>query len=169
MEWYDFALFGFFAPVIGQLFFPSSNHLASLLETYGIFALGFLMRPLGGMIFGHIGDRLGRRKALALSVLLMAIPTTLIGLLPTYERIGVAAPMLLTLIRILQGLSVGGEYIGSMSFLGEHAAQGRRGFLTSWCTFSGTAGNLIGSGMAALVDSVFCARRSMPGAGGCPS
>src|SRR4051794_32937585 len=84
LEWYDFALFGFFAPIISQLFFPSENHLASLLDTFGVFALGFFMRPVGGLIFGHIGDRLGRKRALEISVLLMAIPTVLVGLLPTY-------------------------------------------------------------------------------------
>ena len=109
LEWYDFALFGFFAPVIGRLYFPSEDRLASLLATYGVFAIGFLMRPVGGAIFGHIGDRLGRKRALELSVVLMAVPTTLVGVLPSYHRIGIAAPLLLTLIRMLQGASVGGS------------------------------------------------------------
>src|SRR4051812_20480447 len=118
LEWYDFALFGFFAPVLGGLFFPASDRIASLLATFGVFALGFLMRPVGGLIFGHIGDRLGRKRALELSVLLMAGPTTLVGALPSYRHIGLAAPLLLTLIRMLQGVSVGGEFIGSIAFLG---------------------------------------------------
>jgi MHS family proline/betaine transporter-like MFS transporter len=151
LEWYDFALFGFFAPVIGPLFFPSTDRLASLLDTFGVFALGFLMRPVGGILFGHIGDKIGRKKALEWSVLLMAVPTTLIGLLPTHAQAGAVAPLLLTLIRMLQGISVGGEFIGSMSFLGEHAPPARRGYLASWSTFSGGLGNLMGSGVAALV------------------
>ncbi|MFO0844878.1 MAG: MFS transporter [Gemmataceae bacterium] len=154
LEWYDFALFGFLAPVIAPLFFPSENRIASLLETYGVFALGFLMRPLGGVIFGHIGDRVGRKQALLWSVLLMAVPTTLIAVLPTYHQIGLAAPLLLTLIRMLQGISVGGEFIGSMSFLAEHAPPEKRGLVASWCTFSGGLGNLLGSGAAALVTAL---------------
>jgi MHS family proline/betaine transporter-like MFS transporter len=151
LEWYDFALFGFLAPVLSPLFFPSENRLASLLDTYGVFAIGFLMRPIGGIVFGHIGDKLGRKTALQWSVLLMALPTTMIGLLPTFAQVGFAAPVLLTLIRMLQGLSVGGEYIGSMSFLAEHAPIDKRGYVASWCTFSATLGTVIGSGVAAFV------------------
>lgn len=150
LEWYDFALFGYFAPVLGTLFFPSESRLASLLQTFGVFALGFVMRPLGGVLFGHIGDRLGRKQALTYSTLLMAIPTTLIGLLPTFEQIGIWAAVLLTLTRILQGLSVGGEMIGSISFLAEEAPPGRRGFFASWAGVSGCSGSLMGSGVAAL-------------------
>ncbi|MFO0876857.1 MAG: MFS transporter [Gemmataceae bacterium] len=151
LEWYDFALVGFLAPVIAPLFFPSENRLAALLNTYGVFALGFLMRPVGGVLFGHIGDRLGRKTALFWSVALMAGPTTLVAFLPTYSQVGLAAPILLTLIRMMQGLSVGGEYIGSMSFLSEHAPPGRRGFLGSFCSFSAGLGNLLGSAVAALL------------------
>jgi MHS family proline/betaine transporter-like MFS transporter len=160
LEWYDFGLFGFFAPVISQLFFPHEDDIASLLQTFGIFALGYFMRPVGGFIFGHIGDRIGRKKALELSVLLMALPTTCIGLLPTYHAsgaypgIGLWAALLLTLIRVLQGISVGGEYIGSIAFLGEHASAARRGFLGSWTNVSAGLGMLIGSGVAALTIGV---------------
>jgi MHS family proline/betaine transporter-like MFS transporter len=154
LEWYDFALFGFVAPVISAEFFPSENRLAALLNTFGVFALGFFMRPIGGMIFGHVGDRYGRRKALGLSVLMMAVPTTLVGLLPTYAQVGVAAPVLLTLIRVLQGLSVGGEYTGSMSFLAEHAAPGQRALASSWINVGAGVGCLLGSGVAALMTAV---------------
>jgi MHS family proline/betaine transporter-like MFS transporter len=154
LEWYDFALFGYFAPIISEQFFPSTHRLTALLNTYGIFALGFFMRPLGGLIFGHIGDKVGRKQALLISVLLMAIPTALIGMVPTYEQIGMAAPLLLTVIRLLQGISVGGEYIGSMSFLVEHAPPGQRGFIGSWCSVSAGSGILIGSGAAAAVDGL---------------
>jgi MFS transporter, MHS family, proline/betaine transporter len=115
LEWYDFGLFGFFAPVLAQQFLPAADRLASLLGTFGVFASGFLMRPLGGLLFGHIGGRVGRKRALELSVLLMAVSTMLLGILPTYASVGLAAPLLLTLIRLLQGLSVGGEYVGPIT------------------------------------------------------
>ncbi|HTU93172.1 MAG TPA: MFS transporter [Gemmataceae bacterium] len=150
LEWYDFGLFGFFAPVLGRLFMSAEGSLVPLLETYGVFATGFLARPVGGVLFGYIGDRMGRKRALELSVLLMAAATALMGLLPTHASIGLAAPLLLTLLRLLQGLSVGGEYIGSMSFLSEHAPAGRRAFLGSWSSFSVILGSLLGSGVAAL-------------------
>ena len=150
LEWYDFGLFGFFAPTIARQFFPREDGLAALMETFGIFATGFLMRPLGGLVFGHIGDRLGRKRALELSVLLMAVATTMLGLLPGHAAIGVAAPVLLTALRLLQGLSIGGEYVGSMSFLAEHAPPGRRGFIGSWSGSSVVLGSLLGSGTAAL-------------------
>jgi MHS family proline/betaine transporter-like MFS transporter len=154
LEWYDFGLFGFFAPVISRLFFPSHDELASLVGTYGIFATGFLMRPLGGVVFGYIGDRMGRKRALELSVLLMAVPTTLMALLPTYAQAGVVSSILLTLFRLLQGLSVGGEYIGSMSFLSEHAPPSRRAFLGSFSSSSVILGSLLGSGIAALLTGL---------------
>jgi MHS family proline/betaine transporter-like MFS transporter len=112
------------------------------------------MRPLGGLVFGYMGDRLGRKLALEVSVLLMALSTALLGLLPTYASIGLAAPVLLTIVRLLQGVSVGGEYIGSMSFLAEHAPPGWRGFLGSWSSFSVVLGSLLGSGTAALCNGV---------------
>ena len=154
LEWYDFGLFGYFAPVIARQIMPPGDRLASLLETFGVFAAGFLMRPLGGVIFGYVGDRLGRKRALELSVLLMAVATTLIGLLPPHSSIGLTAPLLLTLMRLLQGLSVGGEYVGSMSFLSEHAAPARRAFIGSWSSFSVVLGSLLGSGTAALLTGL---------------
>jgi MHS family proline/betaine transporter-like MFS transporter len=154
LEWYDFGLFGYLAPVLSRLFLPAGDRLASLLATYGIFAAGFLVRPLGGVLFGHIGDRLGRKRALELSVLLMAVSTVLLGLLPTYAHVGITASVLLALLRLLQGLSVGGEYIGSMSFLAEHAPPGRRAFLGSWSGFSVVLGSLLGSGVVALLTGV---------------
>ena len=151
MEWYDFALYGYFAPVLANLFFPSKDPAVSLIATFGVFATGFLMRPVGAAIFGHFGDRMGRRKALSASVLLMAIATASMGLLPTYAQIGVTATVLLTLLRLLQGISAGGEFTGSISFLVEHAPPSRRGFIGSWTTFSGVGGMLLGSGTGALV------------------
>lgn len=148
LEWYDFALYGYFATTFGTLFFPKFSVAASLMATFGIFAAGFIMRPLGGVIFGHIGDKIGRKNALLWSIYLMAIPTTLIGLLPTYAQIGWVAPLLLTLIRLAQGLSMGGEFTGSMVFVVENAQQGNRGLYGSWVVFSLLIGILVGSAVA---------------------
>ena len=151
LEWYDFALYGYFAPVFAALFFPSEYPSISLVSAFGVFAVGFLARPLGALLFGYWGDTLGRREALARSVILMAIPTCLVGLLPTFDTIGVAAPILLTCLRFLQGLSVGGEFTGSVTFLVEHAPPSQRGYTGSWAGFSAQTGALLGSGVAALV------------------
>ena len=150
LEWYDFALFGYFAPVFSVLFFPSSNPSLSLIATFGVFAVGFLARPLGALLFGYWGDTRGRREALAWSIILMAIPTCLVGFLPTYAQIGIAAPLTLTALRFLQGLSVGGEFTGSVTFLVEHAAPHERGYIGSWAGFSAQIGALLGSGVGAL-------------------
>jgi MHS family proline/betaine transporter-like MFS transporter len=148
LEWYDFALYGYFATTIGQLFFPKFSTFASLMATFGIFAAGFIMRPLGGVIFGHIGDKIGRKNALLWSIYLMAVPTTMIGLLPTYDQIGWLAPLFLTLIRLAQGLSMGGEFTGSMIFVVEHAEKNNRGIYGSWVVFSLLVGILVGSAIA---------------------
>src|SRR6516165_3104454 len=121
MEWYDFAVYGYFAATIGRHFFPSEDATTSLIAAFSVFAAGFLMRPLGGVVFGHIGDRVGRKAALTISVLAMAIPTFLIGLLPGYATLGPAAAVLLVVLRMIQGLSVGGEYTTSIVFLVEGA------------------------------------------------
>src|SRR6185312_2814384 len=116
LEWYDFALYGYFAATIGRHFFPHEDPVAQLLSAFGVFALGYFMRPIGGALVGHIGDRFGRRSALTFSVAAMAIPTFLIGILPGYSTLGLLAPVLLILLRMVQGLSVGGEYTSSMVF-----------------------------------------------------
>ncbi len=154
LEWYDFAVYGFYAPIIGKLFFPSDDPTVSLIASFGAFAAGFLMRPVGGFIFGHIGDKIGRKRALVLSVMLMAIPTGIIGILPDHATIGVAAAALMVAMRMLQGLSVGGEYTGSIVYLAEHAPDKRRGFLTSWTLFGAVGGILLGSGVSALIANV---------------
>lgn len=150
LEWYDFALYGYFAPQFAVLFFPSADPSLSLITTFGVFAVGFLARPLGALLFGHWGDTRGRREALAWSIILMALPTCLVGLLPTYAQIGLAAPITLTALRFLQGLSVGGEFTGSVTFLVEHAAPARRGYIGSWAGFSAQLGALLGSGVGTL-------------------
>ncbi len=101
MEWYDFAVFGFLAPIISKHFFPEENHLTGLIMTYGIFATGYMMRPLGGIFFGFVGDKFGRKKALILSIFMMALPTIAIGILPTYTQIGIYAAVLLVLLRMI--------------------------------------------------------------------
>ena len=151
MEWYDFAVYGYFVRTIGQLFFPTEDPAARLIDTYAVFAVGFLMRPLGAVIFGHIGDRVGRGPALLWSVVAMAVPTLMMGILPTYAQIGIAAPILMITCRIAQGLAVGGEYTGSAVFLAETAAPGRRGQAGAWAPFGAVAGILLGSVTAALV------------------
>ncbi|MGH7907351.1 MAG: MFS transporter [Candidatus Binataceae bacterium] len=151
LEWYDFSIYGFFALAIGENFFPSHNASTSLIDAFGAFAAGFLMRPVGALLFGYIGDRHGRGKALTLSVLAMAGPTFLIGVLPTYRQIGVIAPVLVVLLRLLQGLSVGGEYTTSVVFMVERAPSKRRG-LTGAFGASGTFfGVMVGSAVGTLV------------------
>jgi len=153
MEWYDFAVFGFLAPIISPLFFPSEDYLAGLIKIYGVFAAGYLMRPIGGMIFGYIGDRLGRKKALQLSIFLMCVPTVCVGLLPTHASAGEMAALLLIICRLLQGISVGGELIGSISFISEIAPPKERGFYGSLTLFSAIGGVLVGSGVATLLTN----------------
>ena len=154
-EWYDFALFGYFAPIIGKLFFPSDNKAVELIAAFGAFAAGYLIRPIGGIIFGHIGDRMGRKKAMVLSILLMAVPTALIGVLPTYAEIGIWAPILLMTIRMLQGISMGGNYGGSITFTAEHTDPSQRGLIGSFAVTSCLVGILVGSGAAALASYIF--------------
>jgi len=154
MEWYDFALYGFMASIISELFFPKGDPAASLLATYGIFAAGFIMRPLGSALFGWMGDVIGRSRTMLLSVMLMTLPTFLLGLLPPYDLIGLWAPIGLVLIRFVQGLSVGGEFSSSVTYLVETAPKGRRGLSGSWANVGSMGGMLLGSGMATLVMAV---------------
>ncbi len=150
LEWYDFAVFGYFAPIIGAEFFPSEDPIASTLNAFGVFAAGYFMRPIGGVIFGHLGDKVGRKRALEISVLMMAIPTTLLGFLPTHAQIGSAAAMLMVLLRLVQGLSVGGEYIGSIAFITEIAPPKRRGLWGSLTSCGAIAGIMLGSAVATI-------------------
>jgi MHS family proline/betaine transporter-like MFS transporter len=145
LEWYDFAVYGFLAPAMSPLFFPDDDKLSALINTYGIFAAGYLMRPLGGVVFGHIGDRFGRKRALQLSITMMAIPTVLIGLLPLHNQVGVLAAVLLVILRLIQGVTVGGELIGSMSYLVETTKSNRRGLAGSWSVTGAVGGILLGS------------------------
>lgn len=154
MEWFDFAVYGYFASIIAIHFFPSDNPSVSLIAAFGAFAVGFMVRPLGGLLFGRIGDLVGRKRAMVLSVMAMAIPTVMIGLMPTYQTIGVAAPILLVLLRIIQGLSVGGEYTSSLIFLAEYAKPGHRARTAFWGMWGATSGILLGSAIGGLVSGM---------------
>jgi MHS family proline/betaine transporter-like MFS transporter len=151
MEWYDFGLYGVFAPLIARHFFPAEDPAAALLATFAVFASGLFARPLGGVVFGYVGDRLGRKPALTASVLLMAVPTFCIGLLPTYAELGLWATALLVLMRLLQGVSAGGELTGSAAFLLEQAPPRHRGFMVSWSQAGATSGVVLGSVSGALL------------------
>ncbi len=155
MEWYDFALYGYMASIISKLFFPNDNEIASLLATYGVFAAGFIMRPLGSIFFGWLGDTTSRTKAMFISVAMMAIPTLTLGLLPSYKSIGILAPILLIIIRLLQGFSVGGEFSSSVTYLVETAPKNTRGLSGSYANVGSIAGMLLGSGLAALTTNIF--------------
>lgn len=154
LEWYDFAVYGFFAPILADLFFPSDDRVVSLLAAFGAFAVGFLMRPVGAVVFGHIGDRYGRARALLISVAMMAVPTVLMGFLPTHATVGVAASLLIVLLRMLQGMAVGGEFTSSIVFLAEHSPAGRRGFFASWAMFGATMGTMLGSAIGAALSNL---------------
>ncbi|MCB1426837.1 MAG: MFS transporter [Zhengella sp.] len=155
VEWYDFALYGYLAGIIAPVFFPPGNPTAGLIATYGIFAAGFIMRPLGAAAFGWFGDRYGRARTMQISVVMMAMPTLLLGLLPSYQTVGLLAPALLVLVRLVQGLSVGGEFSSSVTYLVETAPEGKRGLTGSWANIGSMTGSLLGVGAAALVTSIF--------------
>lgn len=157
VEWYDFALYGYMAGILSGLFFPREDNAAALIATYGVFAAGFLMRPLGSAVFGWLGDTIGRSQTMLISVIMMALPTFLLGCLPTYDSVGVWATVLLVLLRLVQGLSVGGEFSSSVTYMVETADRDRRGFAGSWANMGSMAGMLLGSGVAALVTTVLSA------------
>lgn len=145
LEHFEVTLYGFFATLLAPLFFPSDHYVVSLIASWGAFALGFLMRPLGGLVFGHFGDLLGRKKSLLASILAAALPTLLIGLLPTYATIGILAPLVLIGCRLMQGFSVGGEYSGAAIFVAEHSQHHRAGFMGSFLCATGFGGALLGT------------------------
>ncbi|RFU44067.1 MFS transporter [Paraburkholderia sp. DHOC27] len=158
LEFYDFVIFVFFAPAIGQLFFPQSiPDWLRQLQTFGIFAAGYLARPLGGIVMAHFGDLLGRKRMFTLSVLMMSVPTLLMGLLPTYASIGLLAPVLLLIMRLLQGAAVGGEVPGAWVFVSEHVPPRHIGYACGTLTAGLTAGILLGSLVASGVNRHFAA------------
>ncbi|MBZ6250244.1 glycine betaine/L-proline transporter ProP [Streptomyces olivaceus] len=154
MEWFDFGVYSYIAVTLGKVFFPSGSPTAQLLSTFGAFAAAFLVRPLGGVVFGPLGDRVGRQKVLALTMIMMAAGTFAIGLIPSYATIGVWAPVLLLVARLVQGFSTGGEYAGASTFIAEYAPDKRRGFLGSWLEFGTLAGYIGGAGLVTLMTAL---------------
>ncbi|MER5392482.1 MFS transporter [Saccharopolyspora sp. NPDC002686] len=152
-EWFDFGVFAYLATTIGKVFYPESSPTSQLLATFGTFAAAFLVRPLGGMFFGPLGDRIGRTRVLATTMIMMAAGTFCIGLIPSHDAIGLAAPMLLLLARLVQGFSTGGEYGGAMTFIAEYAPDKRRGFLGSWLEFGTLTGYILGAVIVAVLTA----------------
>ncbi|RYY47056.1 MAG: MFS transporter, partial [Chitinophagaceae bacterium] len=151
IEWYDFYIFGMLAKTISVQFFPEGNSSTALLSTLAIFAAGFLVRPFGALVFGRLGDMIGRKSTFLLTLVLMGGSTFLIGLVPGYKTIGIAAPVLVLILRLLQGLALGGEYGGAATYVAEHAPTNRRGYYTSWIQTTATLGLFVALGVILLV------------------
>jgi metabolite-proton symporter len=155
IEWYDFFLYGTAAALVfNKLFFPRADPLTGTLLAFATYALGFVARPLGGAVFGHFGDRIGRKKLLMVSLVMMGASTMLIGFLPTYARVGAAAPLLLVLLRLLQGFAVGGEWGGAVLIVAEYGKPASRGFWASWPQVGVPAGNLLAAAVLAIMSAV---------------
>ena len=157
LEYYDFGIYGYLATVISRKFFPGADPTAALLSTFAVFGVAFLARPLGGVLLGRMGDTKGRKSTLILTISLMAVGTAAIGLIPDYDSIGVMAPVLLVLCRVLQGLSTGGEWGNATAFIVEWSPEGRRGFYGSFSQSSIVAGGLVSSIVVALLNTAFTA------------
>src|SRR6478735_4283762 len=140
IEWYDFYIFGSLAVIIGKQLFPSDAGASALINTLAIFAAGFIVRPFGALVFGRLGDLIGRKSTFLLTLVLMGGSTFLIGLIPSYSSIGYAAPVLVLILRLIQGLALGGEYGGAATYVAEHAPPGKRGYYTSWIQTTATLG-----------------------------
>ncbi|MFJ9731523.1 glycine betaine/L-proline transporter ProP [Streptomyces sp. NPDC101171] len=153
MEWYDFGIYSYLASTIGQVFFPSASGTAQLLSTFATFAVAFLVRPIGGMVFGPLGDKLGRKRILTATMIMMAVGTFAIGLIPSHDAIGLWAPALLILFRLVQGFSTGGEYGGASTFIAEYAPDKRRGYFGSFLEFGTLAGYVGASGLVVVLSS----------------
>src|SRR6516162_332872 len=146
-EWYDFYLYGSLAVFFGGLFFPKGNDTAQLLASLATFGAGFAVRPLGAIVFGHIGDLIGRKYTFLVTMATMGLSTALIGLLPTYASIGIGATVLLVLLRLLQGLALGGEYGGAATYVAEHVPDDKRGYYTSYIQTTATLGFFVSMGV----------------------
>lgn len=142
-EWYDFYLYGTLAVFFGSLFFPKGNETAGFLASLATFGAGFAVRPFGALLFGRIGDLFGRKYTFLITIIVMGLSTALVGILPTYEQIGIFAPILLTVLRLSQGLALGGEYGGAATYVAEHAPHEKRGLHTSWIQTTATLGFLL--------------------------
>src|SRR2546428_9076404 len=142
-EWYDFYLYAILAPFFAGTFFPPGNQTAALLGAFGAYAAGFLIRPFGALIFGRIGDLVGRKYTFLVTIVVMGVSTVLVGFMPTYASLGFAAPIILVALRLAQGLALGGEYGGAATYVAEHAADNKRGYATSWIQTTATLGMLM--------------------------
>lgn len=154
IEWFDFGVYGFVAYVLGEVFFPGADPGVQMIAALATFSVPFLVRPLGGLFFGRLGDKLGRQKVLAITIIIMSASTFSIGLIPSYDSIGIWAPILLLLAKLAQGFSVGGEYSGAAIFVAEYSPDRKRGFLGSWLDFGSIAGFVLGAGLVVLVSSL---------------
>src|SRR5580765_7946701 len=143
IEWYDFYIFGSLATVIASQFFPKTNPTAALLSTLATFAAGFIVRPFGALVFGRLGDLIGRKYTFLLTLIIMGSSTFAIGLVPGYDKIGFAAPIIILILRLLQGLALGGEYGGAATYVAEHSPDHKRGYATSWIQTTATLGMLM--------------------------
>ena len=152
-EWYDFGVYGYLTTTISQVYFSGLPHSLSIIATFGLFAVSFLVRPLGGLFFGPLGDKIGRKRVLSLTVIMMALGTFALGIIPSYAAIGVAAPLLALLARLVQGFSTGGEYGSAMTFIAEYAPDRRRGFFGSWLEFGTMTGYALGAGVATVLTT----------------
>ncbi|MFF9378021.1 glycine betaine/L-proline transporter ProP [Streptomyces griseoluteus] len=152
MEWFDFGVYSYLAATIGKVFFPGASPGAQVISSFATFAAAFVVRPLGGLVFGPLGDRLGRQKVLATTMIMMAIGTFAIGVIPSYSTIGIAAPILLLVARMVQGFSTGGEYGGATTFVAEYSPDRRRGFLSSWLDFGTFVGYALGSALVTVLN-----------------
>jgi len=155
MEWFDYGIYGYFAVAISTNFFPANDPMVSLILSFMVFGLGFIARPVGGFIFGHFGDRIGRKNTLSATVILMGGSTFIMGILPTYAQIGITAPIILTIVRLLQGIAAGGEWGSAVSFLGEYSKPNRRAFIVSFSQVGSAFGLLLGSLLGLLLSNIF--------------
>jgi MFS family permease len=170
LEYYDFAIYSVAsALVFPKVFFPGNNEFVGLLLSFSAFAVGYLARPIGGVIFGRLGDKIGRKYVLVFTLMLIGLATVLIGLLPGYATIGVAAPIILVLLRLAQGIGVGGEWGGAVLLSSEFGEANKRGFWSSAAQIGPPAGNLMANGVLAILAATSATRPSSPGAGASPS
>src|SRR5512141_3006795 len=154
IEWYDFYIFGSLATVIASKFYHSGTPLGDLIAWLATFAIGFIVRPFGAIVFGRVGDLVGRKYTFLITMTLMGLCTFAVGLLPTYETLGAAAGVILITLRILQGLALGGEYGGAATYVAEHAPQNRRGFFTSWIQITATLGLFLSLGVILITRTI---------------
>ncbi|WP_343596475.1 glycine betaine/L-proline transporter ProP [Acinetobacter sp.] len=152
IEWFDFGVYGYVAYVLGKIFFPHSSPSVQMIAALATFSIPFVFRPLGGLFFGVLGDKYGRQKVLAMTIIIMSISTFGIGLIPSYETIGIWAPILLLIVKIAQGFSVGGEYAGAAIFVAEYSPDRKRGFMGSWLDFGSILGFVVGAGVVSLIN-----------------